>query len=54
VLYSSQDHLGTRTCDLDHPILVGAKNTDMCSALGVCRVDDLGVHTVIVQQCDGN
>jgi hypothetical protein len=24
----SQDHLGTGTRDLDHPILAGAKNTD--------------------------
>jgi hypothetical protein len=28
VLCSSQDHLKTETCDLDHPVLVGAKNTD--------------------------
>jgi hypothetical protein len=28
VFCSSQDHLGTRTHDLDHPILAGAKNTD--------------------------
>jgi hypothetical protein len=28
VLFSSQDHLGTRTCNFDHPILAGAKNTD--------------------------
>jgi hypothetical protein len=28
VLCSSQDHLRTRTRDLDHPILCGAKNTD--------------------------
>jgi hypothetical protein len=28
VLCSLQDHLRTRTHDLDHPILVGAKNTD--------------------------
>jgi hypothetical protein len=28
VLYSSQDHLKTGICDLDHPILPGAKNTD--------------------------
>jgi hypothetical protein len=28
VLYSSQDHLGTGTRDLDHLILAGAKNTD--------------------------
>jgi hypothetical protein len=28
VLCSSQDHLKTRTRDLDHPILVGAENTD--------------------------
>jgi hypothetical protein len=28
VLYSSQDHLGTETHDLGHPILSGAKNTD--------------------------
>jgi hypothetical protein len=28
VLYSSQDHLETEICDLDHLILAGAKNTD--------------------------
>jgi hypothetical protein len=28
VLCSSQDHLRTRTHDLDHPILAGAENTD--------------------------
>jgi hypothetical protein len=28
VLYSSQDHLRTRTRDLDHPVLVGVKNID--------------------------
>jgi hypothetical protein len=28
MLCSSQDHLGTRTCDLDHPIFAGAENTD--------------------------
>jgi hypothetical protein len=27
VLYSSQDHLGTGTCDLTHPVLAGAKNS---------------------------
>jgi hypothetical protein len=28
-LHSLQDHLGTGTCDLDHPIFIGAKkNTD--------------------------
>jgi hypothetical protein len=28
VLCSSQDHLGTRTRDLDHSVLTGAKNID--------------------------
>jgi hypothetical protein len=28
VLCSLQDHLRTRTCDVDHHVLVGAKNTD--------------------------
>jgi hypothetical protein len=28
VLCSSQDQLGTRTHDLDYPVLAGAKNTD--------------------------
>jgi hypothetical protein len=28
VLCSSQDHLRNRTCDLDHPVLAGAENTD--------------------------
>jgi hypothetical protein len=28
VLYSSQDHLRTGMRDLDHPILIGVKNTD--------------------------
>jgi hypothetical protein len=28
VLCSSQDHIGTGTRDLDHPIFVGAKNTN--------------------------
>jgi hypothetical protein len=28
VFYSLQDHLRTGTHDLDHPILVGAKNTN--------------------------
>jgi hypothetical protein len=28
VLYSSQDHLGTRTRDLDHPVSYRGKNTD--------------------------
>jgi hypothetical protein len=27
VFYSSQDHLRTRTHDLDHPVLGGVKNT---------------------------
>jgi hypothetical protein len=28
VFYSSQDHLGTGTCDFDYSVLAGAKNTD--------------------------
>jgi hypothetical protein len=28
MLHSSQDHLGTRTHDLDHPVLAVAKSTD--------------------------
>jgi hypothetical protein len=28
VLYSSQYHLRTGTCDLNHPVLAGAENTD--------------------------
>jgi hypothetical protein len=28
VLYSSQDHHGIRTCDLDHPVLAGVENTN--------------------------
>jgi hypothetical protein len=28
VLCSSQDHLGTGTHDLDHPVLTGAETTD--------------------------
>jgi hypothetical protein len=28
MLCSSQNHIKTGTCDLDHPILTGAENTD--------------------------
>jgi hypothetical protein len=28
VLCSSQDHLGTGTCNLEHSVLAGAENTD--------------------------
>jgi hypothetical protein len=28
ILYSLQDHLETGTHDLDHPVLVGAENTN--------------------------
>jgi hypothetical protein len=28
VLCSSQDHLRTGMCDLDHPVLTGVENTD--------------------------
>jgi hypothetical protein len=28
VLYSSQDHLRTGMCDLDHPVLIGVEKAD--------------------------
>jgi hypothetical protein len=31
VLYSSQDHLRIRMRDLDHPVLAGVENTDICA-----------------------
>jgi hypothetical protein len=31
MLCSLKDHLGTRMCDLDHPILAGAENIDKLS-----------------------
>jgi hypothetical protein len=37
VLSSSQDHLRTGTCDIDHPVLPGAENTDSWHA----RKEDL-------------
>jgi hypothetical protein len=43
VLYILQDHLGTGTCDRDHPVLAGAKNTDRSGIL--LRLDgDNGWH----------
>jgi hypothetical protein len=34
VLCSSQDHLRTGMCDLDHPVLVGVENIDKALDFG--------------------
>jgi hypothetical protein len=43
---SSQDHLGTGMCDLDHPILAGAENTDNTSSREL-----LDRSTMVVNSC---
>jgi hypothetical protein len=47
VLCSLQDHLGTKTRDLDHPILVGAENTNILLPYGFNTLEYSWVKTTI-------
>jgi hypothetical protein len=51
MIYSSQDHLGTRARDLDHPILARAENTDNSTRQKMPIMDTLKKFAKSIMEC---